>query len=169
LKQGLSGEELFFDLALDDITQAADLFRPTYERTCGVDGFVSLEVSPRLAHDTRTTLAQAEDLYARAGRSNLFIKIPGTVEGLPAIEEAIFAGVSVNVTLLFSREHYMAPRPICAVSSDASPKGLHQASPLSHHCSSVAGTSPPQAAYPMRRPTGSALPLGSGGTRHTAT
>ena len=108
LKQGLSGEELFFDLALDDITQAADLFRPTYERTCGVDGFVSLEVSPRLAHDTRTTLAQAEDLYARAGRSNLFIKIPGTVEGLPAIEEAIFAGVSVNVTLLFSREHYMA-------------------------------------------------------------
>ena len=108
LKQGQSGEDLFFELALDDITQAADLFHPTYERTCGVDGFVSLEVSPLLAHDTETTLAEAKDLYARAGRPNLLIKIPGTVEGLPAIEEAVFAGVSVNVTLLFSREHYVA-------------------------------------------------------------
>ena len=78
------------------------------ERTCGVDGFVSLEVSPLLAHDTATTLAAARDLLARAARPNLFIKIPGTREGLPAIEEAIFAGVPINVTLLFSREHYLA-------------------------------------------------------------
>ena len=108
IDRGQSAEELFFDLALDDITQAADLFRPTYERTCGVDGFVSLEVSPLLAHDTRTTLAEAKDLHARAGRPNLLIKIPGTLEGLPAIEEAIFSGVPINVTLLFSREHYIA-------------------------------------------------------------
>ena len=103
-----SGEELFFDLALDDITRAADLFRPTYERTCGVDGFVSLEVSPLLAHDSATTLSAAKGLHARAARPNVFIKIPGTAEGLPAIEEAIYAGVPVNVTLLFSREQYLA-------------------------------------------------------------
>src|ERR1700745_3962407 len=101
LAEGKSGEKLFFELALEDLTQAADLFRPVYDRTCGVDGWVSLEVSPLLAHDTKTTLAEAEDLHAR-GR-HLFIKIPGTKEGLPAIEEAIFAGVPVNVTLLFSR------------------------------------------------------------------
>ena len=103
-----SGEDLFFDLAIEDITQAADLFRAISEKTNGVDGWVSLEVSPLLAHDTASTLAAARDLHARAGRPNLFIKIPGTNEGLPAIEEAIFAGVPINVTLLFSREHYVA-------------------------------------------------------------
>ena len=108
LKEGKSGEELFFQLAREDITEAADLFRSIYDRTSGVDGWVSLEVSPLLAHDTKTTLAVAKDLHARAGRPNLLIKIPGTKEGLPAIEEAIFAGVPVNVTLLFSREHYLA-------------------------------------------------------------
>jgi transaldolase len=108
LGEGKSGEQLFFELALEDLTQAADLFRPIYDRTCGVDGWVSLEVSPLLAHDTRTTLAKAKELHARGKRPNLFIKIPGTPEGLPAIEEAIFAGVPVNVTLLFSPEHYVA-------------------------------------------------------------
>jgi transaldolase len=108
LKEGKSGEALFFELALEDLTQAADLFRPIWEKTNGVDGWVSLEVSPLLAHDTASTLAAARDLHARAGRPNLFIKIPGTREGLPAIEEAIFAGVPINVTLLFSREHYVA-------------------------------------------------------------
>ncbi len=108
LGKGKSGEALFFDLALDDLTRAADLFRATYDETKGVDGWVSLEVSPLLAYDTATTLAAAKDLHARAARPNLFIKIPGTPEGLPAIEEAIFSGVSVNVTLLFSREQYVA-------------------------------------------------------------
>ena len=108
LKEGKSGEELFFELALEDLTRAADLFRPIYDRTDGVDGWVSLEVSPLLAYDTASTLAAAKELCARAGRPNLFIKIPGTTEGLPAIEEAIFAGVPINVTLLFSREHYLA-------------------------------------------------------------
>jgi transaldolase len=108
LKEGKSGEQLFFELALEDITQAADLFRPVWERTNGVDGWVSLEVSPLLAHDAASTLAAAKDLHARARRPNVFIKIPGTEEGLPAIEEAIFAGIPVNVTLLFSREHYAA-------------------------------------------------------------
>jgi transaldolase len=107
VKEGKSGEELFFELALEDLTRAADLFRPIWERTRGVDGWVSLEVSPLLAHDTATTLAAAKTLHARAGRPNLFIKIPGTKEGLPAIEEAIFAGVPINVTLLFSREQYL--------------------------------------------------------------
>ncbi|MDR3748864.1 MAG: transaldolase [Acidobacteriota bacterium] len=108
LGQGQSGEALFFELALQDLTRAADLFRPVHDETKGVDGWVSLEVSPRLAYDTKTTLASAKDLHARAARPNLFIKIPGTKEGLPAIEEAIFAGVSINVTLLFSREQYLA-------------------------------------------------------------
>src|SRR5499427_2744490 len=108
LQAGRSGEELFFDIALEDITQAAELFRPIHERTSGVDGWVSLEVSPALAYDTKTTLASARDLHRRAGRPNLFIKIPGTKEGIPAIEESIFAGVPINVTLLFSREHYLA-------------------------------------------------------------
>jgi transaldolase len=106
--RGTKGEELFFELALDDLTKAADLFHPVHERSDRVDGWVSLEVSPLLAHDTQSTLAAAKDLHARAGRPNLFIKIPGTKEGLPAIEEAIFAGVPVNVTLLFSREQYLA-------------------------------------------------------------
>jgi transaldolase len=108
LKEGKSGEALFFELAIEDLRQAADLFRPIYDRTNGVDGWVSLEVSPLLARDTAGTLAAAKALHARAERPNLFIKIPGTGEGLPAIEEAIFAGVPVNVTLLFSGQQYVA-------------------------------------------------------------
>ncbi|MFZ1886402.1 MAG: transaldolase [Candidatus Binataceae bacterium] len=105
---GRHGEELFFDLALEDLMGAADLFRPIHEQTNRVDGWVSLEVSPKLAYDTASTVKAAKELFARAARPNLFIKIPGTREGLPAIEEAIFAGVSINVTLLFSREQYLA-------------------------------------------------------------
>jgi transaldolase len=108
LAKGKSGEALFFDLALEDLTQAADLFRPISDRTNGVDGWVSLEVSPLLAYDTTSTLAAAKELHGRAARPNLLIKIPGTKEGVPAIEEAIFAGIPVNVTLLFSREQYVA-------------------------------------------------------------
>src|SRR5437660_6784614 len=108
VREGKSGEELFFELALEDLTRAADLFRSIWDRTHGVDGWVSLEVSPLLAHDTASTLAAAKALHARAGRPNLLIKIPGTKEGLPAIEEAIFAGIPINVTLLFSREQYVA-------------------------------------------------------------
>jgi transaldolase len=107
-REGKSGEALFFELALEDLTRAADLFRPVHDRTGGVDGWVSLEVSPLLAHDATSTLAAARALHQRAGRKNLLIKIPGTREGLPAIEEAIFAGIPVNVTLLFSREQYLA-------------------------------------------------------------
>src|SRR6202040_1621859 len=103
-----SPEDLFFNLALADLTRAADLFQPIFARTNGVDGWVSLEVSPLLAHDTNSTLKAALDLHRRGGKPNLFIKIPGTAEGLPAIEAAIFAGVPVNVTLLFSREQYLA-------------------------------------------------------------
>jgi transaldolase len=108
LKEGRSGENLFIDLALTDLTQAADLFRPIHERTNGVDGWASLEASPRLADDTAGSIAAASRLYAAAGRPNLFIKIPGTPKGVPAIEEAIFRGVPINVTLLFSREQYRA-------------------------------------------------------------
>jgi transaldolase len=108
LRAGRPPEALFFDLALDDLTRAADLFRPVHERTGGVDGWVSLEVSPLLAHDAAATIRQARELHERAGRPNLFIKIPGTAEGLPAIEASVFAGVPVNVTLLFSREQYLA-------------------------------------------------------------
>src|SRR5258708_6620211 len=108
LKEGKSGEKLFFELALDDLSRAADLFRPIHDQTNGVDGWGSLEVSPLLAHDTASTIAAAKDLHTRARRPNLLIKIPGTKEGLPAIEEAIFAGIPINVTLLFSREHYVA-------------------------------------------------------------
>jgi transaldolase len=103
-----SPEDLFFELALADLTRAAELFSPVFARTDGVDGWVSLEVSPLLAHDTDSTLAAARNLHRRGGKPNLFIKIPGTAEGLPAIEAAIFAGVPVNVTLLFSREQYVA-------------------------------------------------------------
>ena len=106
--EGKSGEALFFELAIEDLTRAADLFRPIWDGTNGVDGWVSLEVSPLLAYDTASTLAAAKSLHARAGRPNLLIKIPGTREGLPAIEEAIFAGIPINVTLLFSREQYVA-------------------------------------------------------------
>jgi transaldolase len=107
-RQGKSGEPLFFELALEDIIKAADLFRPTFDQTNGVDGWVSLEVSPVLAYDAASTLAAAKELRARAAKPNVFIKIPGTKEGLPAIEEAIFAGIPVNVTLLFSRDQYLA-------------------------------------------------------------
>jgi len=108
VRKGLSEEELFFELALDDLSRAADLFLPVFKRTAGVDGFVSLEVSPLLAYDSAATIAEAKRLYAKAGKPNLFIKIPGTKEGLPAIEEATFAGVPVNVTLLFSTNDYLA-------------------------------------------------------------
>jgi transaldolase len=106
--QGLSAEDLFFELAIEDLRRAADLFLGIHERTDGVDGWVSLEVSPLLAYDTAGTVQAAKALHARAGRPNLFIKIPGTPEGLPAITEAITAGVPVNVTLLFSADHYLA-------------------------------------------------------------
>ena len=119
LDAGRSGEALFFILAVQDLARAADLFAPVHARTATVDGFVSLEVSPLLAYDTAATLAQAKALHAQAGRSNLFIKIPGTQEGLPAIEGAIFAGVPVNVTLLFSADHYRA-------AADAYLKGLER-------------------------------------------
>jgi transaldolase len=117
--RGLSGEDLFFELAIEDLTRAADLFRPIHERTATVDGFVSLEVSPLLAYDTKATVAAAKTLYKKANRPNLFIKIPGTKEGAPAIEEAIFSGVTVNVTLLFSRDHYLA-------AADAYMRGLER-------------------------------------------
>jgi transaldolase len=107
-RPGKSAEQLFFEMALEDITRAADLFRSVHERTSGVDGFVSLEVSPLHAHNAERTLSEARDLHARAGRPNVFIKIPGTAQGLPAIEEAIFAGIPINVTLLFSAEQYLA-------------------------------------------------------------
>jgi transaldolase len=107
-KKGKSSEALFFELAIEDLRQAADLFRPIYDLTNGADGWVSLEVSPLLARDTAGTLSAAKALHARAGRPNLFIKIPGTSEGLPAIEEAIFSGVPINVTLLFSCAQYVA-------------------------------------------------------------
>ncbi len=108
LSKSKSTEALFFELALEDIARAAALFSGVHDRTDGVDGWVSLEVSPLLAYDTAATLAAAKDLYTRAAQPNVFIKIPGTKEGLPAIEEAIFAGVPINVTLLFSREQYLA-------------------------------------------------------------
>jgi transaldolase len=119
LEQGKSGEALFFDLALEDIVRAADLFRPIFDNTNGVDGWVSLEVSPLLAYDTASTIAAAKELRARAARPNVFIKIPGTKEGLPAIEEAIFAGIPINVTLLFSREDYI-------VAADAFLRGIER-------------------------------------------
>ena len=105
---GRSAEDIFFELALADLSRAADLFAPIFQATQGTDGFVSLEVSPLLAYDAQQTIEQAQQLFARANRPNLFIKIPGTPEGLPAIEEAIFAGVPINVTLLFSCEQYLA-------------------------------------------------------------
>ena len=117
--RGSSGEALFFELAIWDLAQAADLLAPVYRRTAGVDGWVSLEVSPALAHDTGSTVAEAKSLYKKADRPNLFIKIPGTKEGAPAIEEAIFSGVPVNVTLLFSREHY-------AVAAEAYMRGVER-------------------------------------------
>lgn len=108
VSQGMSGENLFFELAAADLARAADMFAPIFARTDKVDGWASLEVSPLLAHDAQATLAGAKKLHEQCGKANIFIKIPGTPEGLPAIEEAIFAGVPINVTLLFSREHYVA-------------------------------------------------------------
>ncbi|MEP6574411.1 MAG: transaldolase [Gemmatimonadota bacterium] len=105
---GLSGEQLFFELALEDLTRAADLFRPAHDGTNGVDGWVSIEVSPLLGEQSAASLAVAKDLHRRAARPNLFVKIPGNTAGVVAIEEAIFAGIPINVTLLFSREHYLA-------------------------------------------------------------
>jgi len=104
---GKKDEALFFELAIQDLTKAAGMFAPIHERTAGIDGWVSLEVSPLLAHDTAKTVAQARALHAKAKRANLFIKIPGTLEGLPAIEEAIASGIPINVTLLFSRDDYV--------------------------------------------------------------
>jgi transaldolase len=108
VREGKSGENLFFELALEDLAKAADLFRPIYDATDGVDGWVSLEVSPLLANDTASTIKEAIELHGRAQRPNLFIKIPGTREGISAIEETIFKGVPINVTLLFSPEQYVA-------------------------------------------------------------
>jgi transaldolase len=108
LRKGNAAEQVFFNLALEDITRAADLFRLIHERTNGTDGWVSLEVSPMVAHDTASTIAAAKDLHARAKRPNLFIKIPGTKEGIAGVEEAIFVGIPVNVTLLFSHDQYLA-------------------------------------------------------------
>lgn len=105
---GLAGEDLFFELALEDLTSAADLFRPIFEASGGIDGWVALEVSPLLADNTAHTIRAANKLFERASRANLLIKIPGTPEGMRAVEELIFDGVPVNVTLLFSREHYLA-------------------------------------------------------------
>jgi transaldolase len=105
---GYSGEALFFELAVEDLARAADLFAPIHERTATVDGWVSLEVSPLLAYDAKATVSEAWSLHKKAKRDNLFIKIPGTKEGAPAIEEAIFSGVPVNVTLLFTKDHYVA-------------------------------------------------------------
>ena len=107
-RDGKGGEALFFELALEDLGRAAALFRPVYDATDGLDGWVSLEVSPLLANDTASTIKQVAELHARAGIPNLLIKIPGTSEGVVAIEESIAAGIPVNVTLLFSREHYVA-------------------------------------------------------------
>jgi transaldolase len=108
VRDGKSGEKLFFEIAIEDLTQAADLFRPVHDRTGGLDGWVSLEVSPLLAYDTKATIAMVRELHAQARRPNVMIKIPGTPQGLPAIEESIFAGVPINVTLLFSNEQYVA-------------------------------------------------------------
>lgn len=119
VSKGLSDEALFFELALEDLRRAADLFLPVYRKTAGVDGFVSLEVSPLIAYDTQATIAEAKRLHAKAGKPNLFIKIPGTREGLPAIEAATFAGVPVNVTLLFSAAD-------CVAAAEAYMRGLEK-------------------------------------------
>ena len=119
LAKGIDGEKLFFELAITDLTKAADAFKGVHERTGGIDGWVSLEVSPLLASDTKTTIEQAVALHAKANRPNLFIKVPGTPEGLPAIEELTYRGISVNVTLLFSPKQYLA-------AADAYLKGLER-------------------------------------------
>src|ERR1700728_1013838 len=130
---GLAGEELFVELALEDLRRAADLFRSVHDRTQGVDGWVSMEVSPLLANDTKTTIDAALRIHKQANRPNLYVKIPGTPAGVPAIEAAIFAGVPVNVTLLFSREHYLSV-------AEAYMRGIERriAAGLDPHISSVA-------------------------------
>jgi transaldolase len=112
-------EAIFFELAIADLIRAADLFRPIFDRTAGLDGFVSLEVSPMLANDTKATIEQAKALFAKANRPNLYIKVPGTPEGIPAIEELIAAGIPINVTLLFSKEH-------CRACAEAYMRGLER-------------------------------------------
>jgi transaldolase len=140
LRDGKSGEAIFFELALEDLTRAADLFRSIYEKTNGVDGWVSLEVSPFLAYDRASTIAAAKELFARANRPNLFIKIPGTEQDLPAIEEAIFAGIPIIVTLLSSREQYLsAATRTCVESSGGLMPALIPRSPLWRRSLSVAG------------------------------
>jgi transaldolase len=132
-KAGMSGEALFVELALEDLRRAADVFRPIWERTKGADGWVSMEVSPLIASDTKATIASALAIHKQADRPNLYVKIPGTPEGVPAIEEAIFSGVPINVTLLFSREQYLAV-------AEAYMKGLERriAAGLKPNISSVA-------------------------------
>ena len=132
-KAGLSGESLFVDLALEDLRRAADLFRPVHDRTAGLDGWVSMEVSPLLADDTKSTLEAARRIHKLADRPNLYVKIPGTPAGAGAIEEAIFAGVPINVTLLFSREQYL-------VAAEAYMRGIERriSAGLDAHVSSVA-------------------------------
>ena len=117
--EGKSGEPMFFELAIEDLTAAADIFRPIHERTDGVDGWVSLEVSPLLANDTAATIRAAATLHRQANRPNLFIKIPGTPEGLSAIEQSIFSGVAVNVTLLFSAAQ-------CTAAAEAYMRGIER-------------------------------------------
>ncbi len=107
-KAGKSGEALFMELALEDLRRAADLFRPVFDATDGVDGWVSMEVSPLLASNTSGSIDAAARIHGQGERPNLYVKIPGTPEGVPAIEESIFDGVPINVTLLFSREQYVA-------------------------------------------------------------
>jgi transaldolase len=107
-KAGKSGEALFVELALEDLRRAADLFRPVFDASHHLDGWVSMEVSPLLASDTAGSIKAAQQIHRQADRPNLFVKIPGTPEGIPAIEAAIFAGIPVNVTLLFSCEQYLA-------------------------------------------------------------
>jgi len=132
-QSGLAGEALFVELALEDLRRAADLFRPEFDRTQGQDGWVSMEVSPLLANDTKTTIAAALEIHRQADRPNLYVKIPGTPAGVPAIEAAIYAGVPVNVTLLFSREHYLQV-------AEAYLRGIERriAAGLDPHVSSVA-------------------------------
>ena len=132
-KQGKSGEALFMELALEDLRRAADLFHPVFKATDGVDGWVSMEVSPLLAADTAGSVAAAQQIHDQGGRPNLFVKIPGTREGVPAIEESIFAGVPINVTLLFSTAQYVAV-------AEAYMRGLERriAAGLDVHVASVA-------------------------------
>ena len=157
---GKSGEALFVELALEDLRRAADLFKPIFDATSGVDGWVSMELSPLLADDTARSIEAAAQIYRQADRANLFVKIPGTPAGIPAIEESIFAGVPINVTLLFSREQYLA-------AAEAYIRGIERgllpdvmrAWARSHRFSSAAGTKPSakKFAAPMRNRLGIAI------------